>query len=362
MSFATSIACACYYNKINAKLNGPYILNSQTDAGERSSRPNHILDADRPIKEQPLQQVDSAKRQSQASQMLPVRTESTIPLVFLCHSKGDKERIRELYNRLQDDGIRCWFDEEDLLPGQDWDYEINKAIRGSRYVVACLSKASINKAGYIQKELRKALDVADEQPEGVAFLIPVRLEECEIPERLRRWQWVDLFKERGYERLLRVLTGTTTASTATISGIPALRASYPGAVLRAIERVWQKELGQAATLQPGNSRYFEHGDSVPHFILTLNSRHDVAVEVLEVSNSARIAQEAMDLRLAALSELTGPVLFIIGPLAPPERVLRHFDTRLNQECSRAWWVVWRSEKQDDEVLRRTLDRIKAVLT
>ena len=36
----------------------------------------------------------------------------------------------------------------------------------------------------IQKELRKALDVADEQPEGSIYLIPVRLELCEFPDRL----------------------------------------------------------------------------------------------------------------------------------------------------------------------------------
>lgn len=85
---------------------------------------------------------------------------------------------------------------------------VTKAIRNSRFVLACLSKASITKAGYVQKELRKALDVAEEQPEGAAYLIPVRLEDCEIPERLRRWQWVDLFKDGGYERLLRSLGAT----------------------------------------------------------------------------------------------------------------------------------------------------------
>ena len=36
------------------------------------------------------------------------------------------------------DGVRCWFDEEDLLPGQNWDREINAAIRRSRFVLACL--------------------------------------------------------------------------------------------------------------------------------------------------------------------------------------------------------------------------------
>src|SRR5690348_2171930 len=43
-------------------------------------------------------------------------------LIFLCHSSGDKERVRNLYQRLSNDGIRCWFDEENLLPGQDWEY------------------------------------------------------------------------------------------------------------------------------------------------------------------------------------------------------------------------------------------------
>jgi hypothetical protein len=127
------------------------------------------------------------------------------PLVFLCHSSGDKDQVRLLYDRLREDGVRCWFDEEDLLPGQDWGYEIGRAIKRSKFVLACVSKASITKSGYVQKELKVALDVADEQPMGSTFLIPVRLEECEIPDRLNQWQWVDLFVDGGYQRLLRVL-------------------------------------------------------------------------------------------------------------------------------------------------------------
>jgi hypothetical protein len=50
-----------------------------------------------------------------------------------------------------------------------------------------------------------ALDVADEQPEDTIYLIPLMLEECSIPERLRRLQWVELFEANGYEQLLRTL-------------------------------------------------------------------------------------------------------------------------------------------------------------
>jgi len=125
--------------------------------------------------------------------------------VFLCHSSSDKPAIRSLYRRLLEDDVRPWLDEIDILPGQDWDLEIRKAIRECHIVLVCLSKASITKVGYLQKEIRQVLDVADEQPEGTTFLIPVRLEDCKVPDRLRRWQWVDLFESHGYERLMLAL-------------------------------------------------------------------------------------------------------------------------------------------------------------
>lgn len=125
--------------------------------------------------------------------------------VFLCHSKDDKIEIRNLYQQLYSNGIEPWLDEEDLLPGQDWEREIRKAVRTLDTVIVCLSRKAINKRGFIQKEIKYALDVADEQPEDTIFIIPLKLEECEVPDRLRRWQWVNLFEEHGYERLIRAL-------------------------------------------------------------------------------------------------------------------------------------------------------------
>jgi serine/threonine protein kinase len=126
--------------------------------------------------------------------------------VFLCHSSSDKPVVRSLYHQLSTEpGIQPWLDEEDILPGQDWDREIQRAVRNSDAVIVCLSRVSVTKAGYLQKEIRFALDVADEKPEGMIFLIPARLEECEVPDRLSRRQWVDCYEDRGYERLLRAL-------------------------------------------------------------------------------------------------------------------------------------------------------------
>jgi formylglycine-generating enzyme required for sulfatase activity len=130
-------------------------------------------------------------------------TEAKRPLkVFLCHAHADREPVRALYKRLTSDGVDAWFDKEKLLPGQDWELEIRKAVREADVVVVCLSK-QFNQAGFRQKEVRLALDTAMEQPEGEIFIIPARLEECDTLESLRRWHWVDLFEDDGYEMLMR---------------------------------------------------------------------------------------------------------------------------------------------------------------
>lgn len=125
--------------------------------------------------------------------------------VFLCHSAGDKEQVRSLYNRLTKDGIAPWFDEENLRPGQNWRYEIERAVSASDAVIVCLSRSSITKEGFVQREIRLALDAADEKPENTIFIIPVKLEKCTAPDRLARWQWVNLFEPDGYRKLLGAL-------------------------------------------------------------------------------------------------------------------------------------------------------------
>jgi hypothetical protein len=58
--------------------------------------------------------------------------------IFLCHASGDKPAVRELYEALQHDGFDPWLDEENLLPGQDWNYEIARAVRNSDVVLVSL--------------------------------------------------------------------------------------------------------------------------------------------------------------------------------------------------------------------------------
>ena len=56
---------------------------------------------------------------------------------------------------------------------------------------------TVTKQGFVQKEIRFALDIADEHPPGRIFIIPVRLVDCDVPDRLKKWQWVSLFEDQG---------------------------------------------------------------------------------------------------------------------------------------------------------------------
>lgn len=125
--------------------------------------------------------------------------------VFLCHATQDKPDVRKLYKQLNSEGIDVWLDEEKLIPGQNWRLEIPKAVRSSDVIIVCLSGNSISKEGFVQSEIKTALDFATEKPEGTIFIVPLRLEECEVPESLRHLQWVNYFKYKGIERLLFAL-------------------------------------------------------------------------------------------------------------------------------------------------------------
>lgn len=125
--------------------------------------------------------------------------------VFLLHARQDEEAVQRLYRRLVREGADVWLDQEKLLPGQDWVHEIHKAIHGSDIVIACLSKQFNRQGGFRHEELRIALEKAASLPEGMTFLIPARLEKCDLPEPLRRWQCVDLFDRDGYKIMIRVL-------------------------------------------------------------------------------------------------------------------------------------------------------------
>ena len=130
-------------------------------------------------------------------------------ITFLSYAKEDKQSVIEYYEKLKSDGFNPWLDERCILPGQEWDIVIRDTIKDARIFIVFLSEASLKKRGYIQREIRLALDAAEEIPPQELFIIPVRLQPCEIPDRLAKWQTADLYEPDGYKRLKASLAGAT---------------------------------------------------------------------------------------------------------------------------------------------------------
>ena len=124
--------------------------------------------------------------------------------IFLSYAREDEEKVEKFYQKLSDAGFKPWMDKRDILPGERWQSSIREAIHRSDFFLACLSANSV-KRGFLQKEIRDALDIRQKMFEDDIYLIPVRLEDCGVPETVRDFQWVDLFEEDGWTRLVKAI-------------------------------------------------------------------------------------------------------------------------------------------------------------
>ena len=125
--------------------------------------------------------------------------------IFISYAHEDRSGAFEVSETLEQGGYPVWLDKVNLLPGQDWKREIERAIRESEIFIACLSRNSVNKRGFVQSELKRALEVLDTIPEGDIFIIPVRFDECVVPSELSKLHWLNFFESNAKERLVNAI-------------------------------------------------------------------------------------------------------------------------------------------------------------
>ena len=124
--------------------------------------------------------------------------------MFLCHANEDKPFVVETANRLLHDGVLTWLDKKDLLPGDNWKAAIEDALERADFVLIFLSNSSVVKRGFVQREMKYALEQMQERPFGARYIIPLLVEDCELPRELRGIQWARCSDAEWYEKLLRV--------------------------------------------------------------------------------------------------------------------------------------------------------------
>lgn len=133
---------------------------------------------------------------------------------FLSYVREDTAEVDALQQTLEAAGIRVWRDTQDLWPGEDWRAKIRQAITDDALVfLACFSSRGVSKPkSYQNEELVLAVDEIRRRRPDEPWLIPVRLDECDISDRdlgggrtLSSLQRVDLYGDqagRGVARLV----------------------------------------------------------------------------------------------------------------------------------------------------------------
>jgi GntR family transcriptional regulator len=133
---------------------------------------------------------------------------------FISYVHEDSLHVDQLQQTLEAAGVPVWRDTADLWPGADWRAKIRRAITDNALVfIACFSQSSISRRkSYQNEELELAIGEMRMRPSGDPWLIPVRLSECEIPDRdigagrtLTSIQRADLFGDRADEGAARLV-------------------------------------------------------------------------------------------------------------------------------------------------------------
>lgn len=112
---------------------------------------------------------------------------------FISHSHADKLFAQRLYDLLQARGVRCWFDEHQMFPGDDIFEEVDRGIKLWDKVLLCCSEASM-KSWWVDNEVLSVFDkerlLFEERRQKVLALIPLDLDGFIFSDR---WQ-------RGYKK------------------------------------------------------------------------------------------------------------------------------------------------------------------
>jgi hypothetical protein len=160
--------------------------------------------------------------------------------VFISYVHEDSYKVGRLQQMLESAGIPVWRDTANLWPGEDWRAKIRHAISDNALVfIACFSRASLaRRKSFQNEELALAIEQLRLRPPEEPWLIPVRFDDCEIPDRdigagrtLTSIQRADLFGDRLNEDAARL-----TAVVLRILGLPA-----NVALLRILELIKDRE-------------------------------------------------------------------------------------------------------------------------
>lgn len=122
-------------------------------------------------------------------------------MIFISYAKEDTERASKIFSMLNKPNRPVFYDKEALLPGMDWKFEIEEKLHRCSLILILCSAHSVQKEGFVQREIRMAIERAENMPDGRIFIIPIRFDNVEVPRKLAKYQWLEISSESEFSDL-----------------------------------------------------------------------------------------------------------------------------------------------------------------
>lgn len=170
------------------------------------------------------------------------------PKVFVSHASEDKDRfVIEFARRLRENGVDAWLDQWEMKPGDSLvDKIFEEGLKDARAVIVVLSTVSVQKP-WVREELNNS--VVNRIRRGTR-LIPVVIDDCEVPESLRSTLWQKIDDVADYDQSLqRILSAIFDVDDKPTIGPPPTRFSGPGPLISGLTRVDDLTLRVIARIQ-----------------------------------------------------------------------------------------------------------------
>ncbi len=127
--------------------------------------------------------------------------------IFISYAKEDRAFALDYFSKFSAEGASPWMDDQKLLPGQRWEFEIDRALKDANVVVLLLSPRSVNKRGFVQREAQDAIEQLRYKKEGDIYILPLVLESCEVPSFISgKLQYIEMTSPEAWGRVQQALT------------------------------------------------------------------------------------------------------------------------------------------------------------
>ena len=123
--------------------------------------------------------------------------------VFISYPHKAAKDASQLAKALRAQGLKTWYAEENLMPGEDQKIEIHSAIRDAKSVVVLIVPNS-RPSSWQQEEYMAALE--SYWSGGKRLLVPVVIGEAEPPTFLQQWKSLKVKKAGDWKRAASQIT------------------------------------------------------------------------------------------------------------------------------------------------------------